>query len=78
MKRDCTAARGSVRTFYVMFLSWGPLLLCFLGKLVIEDELTYCWVLALLLQEFEMRKRAALILVVIFVVNNIILIIMLV
>lgn len=52
--------------------------MCFLGKLVIEDELTYCWILALLLQEFEMRKRAALILVVIFVVNNIILIIMLV
>ena len=49
-----------------------------LGKLVIEDELTYCWVLAFFLQEFGMRKRAALILVVMVVVNNMILIIMLV
>lgn len=78
MERDCTVAQGSVRTFYVMFLSWGPLLLWVLGKLVIEDKLTYCGVLALLLQEFEMSKRTALILVVIVVVNNIILIIMLV
>lgn len=78
MERDCTVAQGSVSTFYVMFLSWGPLLLWVLGKLVIEDKLTYCGVLALLLQEFEMSKRAALILVVIVVVNNIILIIMLV
>jgi len=49
-----------------------------LGKLIIEDKLTYCGVFALLLQEFEMRKRAALILVAIVVVNNRILIIMLV
>lgn len=77
VERDHTAARGHVKTFYMIFLSWGPLLLwAFLGKLVIEDELTYCWVLALLLQQFERRKRAALILVVIVVVDNLILIIM--
>lgn len=60
---------------------WGfcPEVLCFVffGKLVTEDEMTSCWILALLLQEFKMRKRAALIPVVIVVVNNIILIIVL-
>lgn len=68
--RDCTAARGSMGTFYVMFCLEAAGL-CLLGEPVIEDKVTYCWVHALLLQEFEMRKRAALILVVIVVVNNI-------
>lgn len=63
---------------------WEPFMWCFClvlwiwGRLAIEGELTCCWILPLLLQEFEMRKRAALILGVVVVANNIILIIMLV
>lgn len=44
-----------------------------LGRLAIEGELTCCWILPLLLQEFEMRKRVARILGVVVLANNIIL-----
>lgn len=63
---------------------WEPFMWCFclvlwiLGRLAVEDELTSSWILPSLLQEFEMRKTAALILGVLVVANNIILIIMLV
>lgn len=54
------------------------LVLWVLGRLGVEGELTCCWILPLLLQEFEMRKRAALVLGVVVVADIIILIIMLI